>query len=836
MFLSITQLLEQTTKEYGSLPALSLKSGFRTKTYTYQEIYDFINKFSSFFAKHGIEKNDRIIVLSFNRPEYVLLLFGAFTNSIIIVPIDYRTNQETIEKFIKEVEPKAIFTSVLFKNFFKDTKILLFFLEDLTAELATYESSELSKGDPNQLAAILFTSGTTGEPKGSMILHKNMLASLNNVRKVFTLPTKLRILSLLPLSHALEMIGGFMTAFSFGCHIHYIERVNSITIIKALRLYKIEAMAVVPQMLRILLQSIERRVDEEGKRKVWEKGHAHASAVPFFVRRLLFGRVHASLGGSFLFFVCGSAPLEEKLARIWENMGISVLEGYGASETTGIVSTNSRQHNTLGTVGKIIPGVSYKRLEAGELLVSGENIIGGYYQNSEKTKEAFVNGWFKTGDIVSFDSQNNLIITGRDKFKIVLPDGKKVYPEDVEKKLNNHPAVADSCVFGLRTVEGEIVHAEVILKKDAPLDSIIKDVNTKLNPHEQILDFSRWSEDDFPRTKTLKVDREALRQRALAKTKGTHGGQVPEEKQKDKLLDILATVSGRNGPIAEDDVLATGLKFDSLKRIELLALIEEDMGISVDELRITPKTTVSDLRHLVKEGKPTVISDGEKLNEWQFTSFTSFLRVTLQDVFSFPLFNIGFKIKVIHPENMQKIKTPSLFIFNHVGVYDIMNILRVLPRDIRKKIAIAATADLWHEVWYHKYFAVPFANAFPFVKAESHHAMRGNFDRVGELLDRGFNILISPEGNVTHTGQLLPFHTGAGYIAVEMGVPVTPFKILGYYELWPEEKERALNLFWPKKFGKVEVIVGEPITFSKGTSYEEATEILRQEIIHLDLA
>lgn len=831
---SITHLFDNTSKKYASFPLFSFRSGFRTKTYTYFETFEYIKKIAAFLRANHIQKGDRIVILSYNRPEYAMLIMACLAEGAILVPIDYRTNHETIVKFVKKTQPKAIFTSSVFHDLFEGLSEKIIYFEDLLLKANQYTAADLAEQDKDQLAALLFTSGTTGEPKGTMISYGNILASLQSIRSVFALPAKFRLLSILPLSHALEMFGGFLTAYSYGCHIHYIERINSITIMQALKRYKIQGMAVVPQMLRVILQNVERQLKEDHMENKWNQAQKIAKFLPLPFKRLLFKKLHDKLGGHFSLFACGSAPLEIKLAKIWANTGIQVIEGYGASETTGFISTNSFTRNKLGTVGRILPQVEYKLSQDKELLVKGGNIVSGYFENEAKTKESFENGWFHTGDIVTFDKDGYMQIVGRDKFKIVLSDGKKVYPEDIEKKLNNHPGVVDSTVFGLPASEGEIVHAELIVKNHAKIKEIIASVNALLNPHEQIMDYALWNHSDFPRTKTLKVDRQTVKDEVLKKNTADHSALEKNEEEKDQVATILRTILGKKHMrIENSSILTTDLKLDSLKRIELLALIEEEIGVSINELKITAKTTVLDLKKLIKEGKPVVIEDGEKLTEWQMSKTMENLRPVLQDTIGFPLFQIGFKVKGRKLENLDKIKTPQLFIFNHVGMNDVFNILRIMPSSIRKKTAIAATSKLWHEAAYERYLAMIFANAFPFVKAESHGAMRGNFDRVGELLDKGFHILISPEGNITHTGELLPFHTGAGYIAVEMGVPVTPFKILGYYDLWPEIPKRKLNNFWPVKFGNVEVIVGEPIAFDKKTSYEEATQIMREAIIKL---
>jgi len=577
-------------------------------------------------------------------------------------------------------------------------------------------------------------------------------------------------------------------------------------------------------------QSVERKVKDEKRESSWRNAHAIAGVMPsMFLRRLLFGRVHRKLGGAFEMFAVGSAPLEKKVAISWERMGIQVIEGYGASETTGFVALNTREDNVLGTVGRIVPGVKKKLTGSGELMVAGDNIVSGYFNNKEKTDEAFENGWFHTGDIVRFDGTGRLQITGREKFKIVLPDGKKVYPEDVEKKLNNHPLVRDAVAVGKPTDEGEVVHAELIVDHPKKMNKIIDEVNKQLNNHEQILSYHVWQGDDFPRTKSLKIDRKNVLEEVMQKRSASLSDTNKENGNHDTLTTILRAIVGKK----HTRILSKDLHFDSLKRIELLALIEEEMGVSVDEEKITSKTTVSDMRSLIESGTPASVGDGEKLARWQFTDTMDRVRVALQNSIAFPLFNIPIKLTVTNRHNIDRIVTPQLFIFNHCGIYDVVHILRCLPDEIRKKTAIAATSEFWHRGVKDWFFPSVFGNAFPFVKAEVHRSMRGNFDRVGHLLDRGYNVMISPEGNITHTGKLLPFHTGAGYIAVEMNVPVTPFKINGLYDLWPEITDRKLNLYWPKKFGTVEVIIGEPITFEDGTSYEDATQTLRNALIQL---
>jgi long-chain acyl-CoA synthetase len=236
--------------------------------------------------------------------------------------------------------------------------------------------------------------------------------------------------------------------------------------------------------------------------------HGIASHLPLAARRLLFRRVLQRMGGSFEFFVSGGAYLDPALARWWEGLGIKVLQGYGMTEAAPIISADTLRERNPGTVGRPLPGVEVRIAEDDEILVRGANISPGYWHNEQATAEAFVDGWYYTGDLGEIDRRGCLRLRGRKKNMIVLGSGMKVHPEDVEVALLTDKSVKDAVVLGLTNGQDVEVHAVLVLAKDAgEVPPIIREVNARLAPHQAIRDYTIWPDDTFPLTPTLKPKR-----------------------------------------------------------------------------------------------------------------------------------------------------------------------------------------------------------------------------------------------------------------------------------------------------------------------------------------
>lgn len=837
---NLGEFLKEYSRVHKNSIAYEIKRGFRTQRFTFSEVYNLALKTATFLAQKGLKKGDKVAIWSGNCPEYPILYFGCWLLGIITVPIDVRTTQETLKVFLKKATCKLGFKGKFIPGTFGRLIKENYYLEDLTHLVSNLEGANVvhlrgglalrPKVKPDDLAEIAFTSGTTGTPKGVVLTHGNFLSNIDALTRSFPFKKEYKTLSLLPLSHAFEQVADFLALYKVGIKVTYLERINRLTIIKALRKNKITSVALVPQALSLLINGIEKQVEKKGKESLWRILNKIAPFFPIFARRLIFRQVHKELGGNLKFFGCGSAPLNLKLAQKWENLGIEVFEGYGASETTAILTINTPSEKKLGSVGKPLPGIAIKiDPTTNEILAKGPNISSEYFEDDKRTNSAFKNNWYYTGDVGEFDTDGFLYITGREAFRIVLSNGQKVYPEDIEKKLNAHPLVVESCVIGVRYEEGEIVHAVVIIKDRSRLSEIIKNVNQKLASHEQIMEYSIWKEDDFPRTPLLKIDRKKVASTIASHPDPDASGESKDPKTKsiqpqDKLISLISQVTKTQyNKIKENLSLATDLKLDSLQRVELLSLIEQDFGVAIPETSINPQTTVEVLRTLIKESPIT--PEETKITEWNYNHISAKIRNFLQDFFAFPLHALFAPLKVIGKENLRNIQKPCIFYFNHIGIMDGLCVLRILPEKVREKLVIAVNADIWQD--YRKNWVQFLGGGFPFDKKKK---IKASLELTGEFLDKGFSILLAPEGTFSKDGKLMQFKPGIGFMAVEMQAPVVPIKIdPSYLEIFPPMG----GLFWenlPKKRKGIWIKVGKPMSFSKGISYEDASKKMQQSL------
>jgi long-chain acyl-CoA synthetase len=371
---------------------------------------------------------------------------------------------------------------------------------------------------------LVFTSGTTGTPKGVMLAHSNVVASIETFHRIVP-RMEHRIVSLLPLSHLLEQAVGLYYALSVGADILYVRSRNPRVIFDALRDHRVTSMVVVPQVLDLFWSAIEREVAKRGRETAFTRLRAIARRLPLSWRPWLFGSVHRQLGGHFRLFLSAGAFLPPALQQAWEDLGVTVLQGYGATETGTGSSTRLHDHG-LGTVGKPPEGVQMRLSPDGEIQFKGPTVFGGYWQNPAATAAAFTDdGWYRTGDIGHLDPDGRLVLSGRIKDIIVLPNGFNVYPEDIENALRI-AGVRDSVV--LETQPGRI--EAIVLASSAAagppgaaaepsdpvalrerIDAAIKAANATLGPNQRISGWRLWPEEDFPRTHTLKIKRAQVR-------------------------------------------------------------------------------------------------------------------------------------------------------------------------------------------------------------------------------------------------------------------------------------------------------------------------------------
>lgn len=497
-------------------------------------------------------------------------------------------------------------------------------------------------------------------------------------------------------------------------------------------------------------------------------------------------------------------------------MGIAVVEGYGTTECSPIVTINPRDDRRLSSVGRPLPGQQVRIAEDGEVLTRGENVFAGYWKDPEATAAAFDSDWYRTGDLGQVQD-GYLYLKGRKKDLIVLADGQNVYPEDIEAVLRRQPGLTDAVVLGVPLKGTVRLHAVIAESQPGAAATAVRNANQQLDARQQILAWSTWPEPDFPRTHTLKV-RRPLVEAYLRKQAPPPVARTGESD--DPLLRTIGLLSRTDAPLDDATNLGPDLGLDSLARVELLSAIEDDLGVYVDDADVGPQTTIGELRSMVAKGERKARI--RRFPTWPRWRTVQWLRHALLSFFVFPLLKLGYSVEVRGRERFASVQQPCLVISNHNMHLDQAMLLRSMPPDFRRRVAIAAAASDIFGNRLRGFFASLLGNAFPFAKEGS--GVRESLEYVAKMLGEGWNVLIFPEGKLTVIGPMQPFKSGTGLLAVETGVPVLPMRIdvlrPGFYE----------GKWLPHPRARVRVSVGEPVRFPPGTSYQEATTRLEEAV------
>ncbi len=819
----LIDFLKQNAKKYPNRPALTMQMGFRTVSLTYAQVLLMAEQTALFLKSKGLKPGDVVLVLAPNSPYWIVVYWACLLGGFVVVPLNTQSTAAFVDRVAEQTGAKILFNHLYYRHVVPGVQMFdIDFLPELVGDLNPAEFQEV-KTDPEDVIQILYTSGTTGAPKGVMLTDKGISFNVQALGKIFDLNgAKERLLSVLPLSHILEQVAGFLLPYSFGAHIIFSHSPAAIG--QLMRKHKITKMITVPEFLNIILSRIEQGAQKKGKAKTLKKLMDWSLKLnnKWFSRNILFAKVHKAFGGNLDTFAVGGAPLDPELEKKWNALGIYVLEGYGLTETSPVIAYNSFDHHRLGSVGRILEGVQVKLGPDNEIWVKGPGVFKGYFKNEEKTKESFSpDGWYKTTDIGEFDDDGYLYLKGRKKYMILGPGGQNVFPEDIEWELNRIPGVIDSCVVGLEKPGGRMeVHASLLLKEDAQNNgqAIVNEANSHLSSYQRITGWSAWPEIDFPRSATRKVKKdEVIKYLKGAKEQEHFESQLVTT----PLRRILAHITNVDAHDITEKTTMEKLQIDSLMRIELLARIEQEYRVVVDETKVLPATTVGQLEQMIKDApaaQPHV-----PLAKWPRTLWAQFLRIIFQTV-GFLLTRIFVKLKVEGLDNLNDLPTPAIFMPNHVSYLDGIVLARALPFRFRRKLAFAAAKDvLYGEFKSISWGAELLFNTFPLPRKEGENIKQG-LEYMGELMDQGYSVVLFPEGKMSKDGKLLPFKRGAGLVSVEMHGWVVPVIIVGSDDVVPYAE------IVPKKRGTVTVKFGKPIKFSRRDSYEEAMKRIRKEM------
>ncbi len=783
------------------------KTGYRTFKTSYSQLRTKIMQAASFLEHIGLGKGDRMIIWGYNCPEWGIIFLAAAFRGVIAVPVDHMAMPEHVERIQSIVKAKAIAHSE-YKRVpeLGARKIVIEHIEKLAGSMRALQAEDGPEED--DLAEIVFTSGTTGHPKGVMLTHKNIISNISAIRnRVKILPDQ-TFLSLLPMSHLLEQTPGFLGPLSAGCTIVYVRSLRPELIFKALSQEGITNIVLVPRLLKLFADSITRELDKKHAKKPFRL--LAGLNLPRQAKKAIFFPIHLKFGTRFKYFIVGGAPLSIELHSFWKNIGFTVLQGYGLTECAPVLTCNTEHEQKEGSVGKPLPNVDIKISKDGEILARGDNITPGYYNDRARTKSLFQDGWMKTGDVGLLDSEGFLLIKGRKKDVIVTSGGEKIHPEDVEAELLKIKGVKDACALGLPAPGGdELVHAEMIMLPGADIAYAVKAANESLSQTQQITSYARWHGEDFPRTTTMKIKKAAVLE-AIMKRKEKMSA-APKSAVNERLLEALSRIEGVDaGKISPTARLAADLRLTSVNRVELASMLEQEFNMDVNEEEITGETKVIDIEQMIKNREKAAVK--KIFRRWTLLPPITALRMAYNLLVTDTFIRLLCRTKTTGAENLKGMAGPAIFISNHVGYMDTPNILLSLQMKTRTRLAVAAWHEYFHEPnanmlkkmllrFYYEYATI-FVNIFPFPKQKG---FKRHTEYVGELIDKGWNVLFFPEGEHSKTGGLQPFRPGIGWLAREMRVPIVPIRHFGLENVLKGEDTVP-------KPGNVLVKIGKPVT------------------------
>ncbi len=823
-------------------------------------------------AEAGREPS-RVVLWASPGARWAMAFYGCVLAGATVVPVDAGFSPDFLHRIAERSRASLLITDRAKGAEQRQTatgEIERFFIEDiddLPSPAAGPVEAAITSRDT--LAEIVYTSGTTAEPRGVMITHGNLLANLEPVEREIRRFEKLsipfrpiRFVHLIPLSHLFGQVTALFIPQLLGGVVIFPESQSPAALARTIRERRASVMVCVTQQLEALGNWARARLSENGyegpEAAIQQAAREHWS-IP--KRWWKFRRLHNRLGWKMWAFVVGGAALPANLELFWNSLGYAVIQGYGLTETAPAITITHPFKIRRGAVGKPLAGVETRIAADGEILVRGPNVSPGYYQDAEATRESFEGGWLHTGDLGRFDENGNMIYLGRKKDVIVTAEGLNVYPDDVEKVLRGQAAIQEAAVVGKNTVvpgapatgpaslSRTVVHAVLVPGPGATrsdLETAVQQANGLLEPHQRVRSFSVWPEASLPRTlTTLKLQRGRVAAWIHAE-EGATKPSTPHVEEAHDWRDFLARLGTPIERIRPEARLAEDLGLSSLDRVELLTWLET-RGYSFDEQELARAHTAGDVEKLVRlssgaatpasapsgaEGKE-VVSVAQELPakpelapkiarpaepRWPLSRTAAIGREALQRLLAFPLLRYYVKTEVHGLEKLRRLRGPVLFVSNHQSLLDVPVILRAFPSRLRRRVApaLGEAALRGHSkallFWARLGFNVYLISEDP---SRAQEALR----QAGRLADRGYSTLLFPEGERTLDGRLQAFRPGAGVMAERLRLPVVPLLMEGLFEVWPRTQERPVR-------GKAQLWIGDLMRIAPGESAGKFTRRL----------
>jgi long-chain acyl-CoA synthetase len=844
--------------------AYGQQRGYRMEWFTYGQVLELAVGFAGDLQARGIGKGERVMLWGENCAEWVAAFLGCALRGVVVVPMDDEASAEFASRVAGQVEAKLWVCSR--RHAANAGAVPVVVLADLKISAPSTGSGqtlsqkmrqgrgtlgEFSTTSPSSyfsdaaigrddILQIVFTSGTTAEPKGVVITHGNVLANIAPLEREIQAYLKyerwvhpVRFLNLLPLSHVFGQFLGMFLPPLLGGTVIFQEQLKPSEIVSTIRRERVSVLVSVPRVLQSLKQKIERDLEDgaagEKKIETFRRRFRTSEGKHFLLRWWIFRDIHRQFGWKFWAFISGGAALDATTEEFWGRLGYAAIQGYGLTETTSLISVNHPFKLGKGSIGKVLPGREMKLADDGEILIRGGGVAAGYWHKSGHGRAAGdvadggevtdKDGWYRTGDVGALDDAGNLYFKGRKKEVIVTPAGLNIYPEDLEAALRRQPEVKDCVVVGMERGGNAEPCAVVILGKGARVEEVVERANQSLAEFQRMRMWVQWPQEDFPRTGTQKPRRNVIAEFAAGQIRRTGEKGVASQSP---VMELIGRITGRGVAAVKglDSDLSSDLGLSSLERVELISALEDRYQVDLSETRFSAARTVGDVERMLSgEARPRA---EYHYPTWALRWPATWARWLAHYLLMRPAMLLLGWPRIEGRENLQGWAGPLLVVCNHIADVDVGFVQTALPARLRNRIATAAGGEALEALrspaprrgFFGRIYdrmqwvlGVSLLNVFPLPREAG---FRQSFAYAGQAVDRGYSVLVFPEGRHTVDGKMNPFRAGIGLLVNNLNVPVLPMRIVGLFEVKQAGKKFA-------RPGKIGVRIGRPMRVAPGS-------------------
>ena len=900
------ELFRECAERWPDNIALEIQRRDRVESNTYTEARRMAESIGRWLSENGFPPGARIAILAENHPRWITSYLGIIAAGCTAVPLDTAFHADQVAKLLKDSGSSLLFCDG------KHLEVARKAVDGLPVSILLTDSAELrSAGRPgaapptpatldsifaagpgdfvpvsskdDDLASLLYTSGTTADPKGVMLAHSSLMGEVRAVSGWARLGQGDALLGVLPLFHVLSQMANLLVPLVNGSRVVYLETLNTTELLRALSERQITAFAVVPQFFYLIHERIFKEVAQRGR--LATRAFRTLMAITRFSRRLgwnpgpiFFARIHNLFGRKMRYLVTGGSRFDPQIGRDFDDLGIDILQAYGLTETSAAAFATSHGDNVIGSVGKALAGVEGKIVDpqsqeeggqpVGEIAIRGAIVMKGYWNRPDATGAVLKDGWLYTGDLGYFDAAGNLFITGRRKEVIVLSNGKNIYPEEVEAHYLKSPYIGEIAVMGLEDRPGEnrlhavvvpnfdvlkqrkVVNAKEVIRFD------IESLSAQLASTKRVGGYEIWQE-SLPRTTTRKLKRFEIEKRVRANQ--ASGRSVNAEVSSEKPLSAedvawleqpdvqralkIMREAARIKPqsIRPGDNLELDLGLDSMQRVELLVALEQELGGNVEESRLSEIYTV---RELVAAVLDSAASGATGAPRTQFAGWSAVLKEDpsdselrvlvrhepIKETFWYVVSRLiqvmardRFRLRVTGLEKLP-IHGPFIICSNHQSFIDPIILGGLLPWRVFRNSFAVGTSDI-----FGRGFMRTLARWLRVVVVDPDANLIPAMRAGAFGLRHGGVLVLYPEGERSIDGEPKMFKKGAAILSIHLQVPIVPVAIDGFQKAWPRGKRF-------QGFAPLQIAVGDPIypppeADASEKAYEELTGELKDRIV-----